>query len=291
MGTDRQISFWAAMKIGVCPLFLFLFSSVPVFAEDVQPVIKDHYEKAFLYYRGGDYGRAIQRWSEILKLDSNQRTARSMIEEARGKVEQMNRDRIQKFYELIVRGNYKKAALDLELLLDQDPTHPRYQTVQARLERVIRIVPKVEPRTKAWLMVSKGLSGYLGKEEDLTLAYNGLRHAADLDPEEPKIGRLQELLEAEHPDLARLDRVTPGMKFLDYKKMVSLHHIYDGKFHLAVNVLNEVLALEPADLVSLKRLGSAYYALGHKDRARKVWREALSLAPHDDQLKAFLTKK
>ena len=80
------------------------------------------------------------------------------------------------------------------------------------------------------------------------------------------------------------------MKLLDYKRLVGLHHIYDGKYHLAAQVLGEVLALEPEDLTALKRLGSAYFALGRRERARSAWTDALKLAPEDPQLMKFLKK-
>ncbi|MEK7746087.1 MAG: tetratricopeptide repeat protein, partial [Elusimicrobiota bacterium] len=62
------------------------------------------------------------------------------------------------------------------------------------------------------------------------------------------------------------------------------------KYHLAAQVLGEVLALEPEDLTALKRLGSAYFALGRREQAAAAWNSALKLAPEAPQLLKFLKK-
>jgi Flp pilus assembly protein TadD len=80
------------------------------------------------------------------------------------------------------------------------------------------------------------------------------------------------------------------MKLLEYKQMVALHQIYDAKHFQAVGTLNDILALEPNDVLALKRLGSAYYSLGRKKQARAAWERALKLSPNDASLKKFLTK-
>jgi Tfp pilus assembly protein PilF len=40
-------------------------------------------------------------------------------------------------------------------------------------------------------------------------------------------------------------------------------------------------------MLAWKRLGSAYYAIGKKDKARETWEKALKVAPDDTELKQF----
>ncbi|MBI4386354.1 MAG: tetratricopeptide repeat protein [Elusimicrobia bacterium] len=249
------------------------------------------YEKAFLYYKGGDYGPAVQIWNEILRMDPSQKTAQKMIEEARIRITEKSRTHLNKYSRNIAEGKYQKAFLDLQPLLDLDPTNPKYQLLQTRLEGILRVLPEASPATKAFKMAVRGLEGYVGETENLKLTYNGLRYAKELAPQEPKIESLMELFRSRHPEITQqADAVTPGMRFLEYKRFVALNQIYDGKYDMAIETLNEVLALEPKDLISLKRLGSSYYAIGHVSRARQIWSEALKLAPKDKQLKKFLAK-
>ena len=137
-------------------------------------------------------------------------------------------------------------------------------------------------------MAVLGLRAFLGTPADLKLAHDALRYAVELSPADARFAAFLKLFYAEHPDLE--DDVTPGMKLLEHKQMVALHQIYDAKHHQAVATLSAILALEPNDVLALKRLGSAYYSLGRKKQAHAVWSRALRLAPGDAALKKFLAK-
>ena len=176
-----------------------------------------------------------------------------------------------------------------EALLDQDPSDPQITSLRSRLEKVVKIAPVIAANDKASRMALRGLEGFLAIPENSQLAYNGLRYALELKPRNEAFKSLLDMLVLEHPTLTA-DAATPGMTFLEYKHFVALHHIYDAKYHLAVGVLNEILALEPSDLTALKRLGSAYYSLGHMDKAADAWTQALKLAPTDAGLKTFLAR-
>ena len=153
----------------------------------------------------------------------------------------------------------------------------------------MKIASAIAPQDKPSRMAVRGLEGYLAMPVNPQLAYNGLRYAVELRPKEASYKELLDMLLAEHPSLTS-DAVTPGMSLMEYKHFVALHHIYDAKYHLAVGVLNEILALEPADLTAHKRLGSSHYSLGHMDKAEDAWTRALQLAPNDPGLKSFLAK-
>jgi tetratricopeptide (TPR) repeat protein len=254
------------------------------------PLIQRYYQEAFESYTKGDYRQAIIRWTAIIKEAPEQTTAPAMILEARQKILTVTKERRQRAFEFIAAGQYRKAFLELQALLDQDPGDPQLQALQTRLDGVIKIAPFLLPRPKAAHAAILGLKGYLALPPDLKLAHDGLRYAAELAPEAPIYGKLLALLLVDYPGLSTLDPVTPGMKFLEYKHTVALHQIYDGKYHTAVLTLNEILALEPGDLTALKRLGSAYYSLGRMDEARTAWTAAIALAPQDRTLRRFLDK-
>ena len=253
------------------------------------PALQQYYQEALEFYTAADYRRAIMKWNEILKQDPEQRSAQTMILEARRQIGILTKKRRRKAFEQIETGFYQKAFLTLEALLDQDPSDPQITSLRARLEKVVKISPAIAAQDKASRMALRGLEGYLAIPEDSKLAYNGLRYACELKPREALFKSLLEMLLLEHPALTA-DAITPGMTFLEYKHFVALHHIYDAKYHLAVGVLDEILALEPSDLTALKRLGSSYYSLGHMDKAADAWTHALKLAPSDSGLKSFLAR-
>ncbi len=260
-------------------------------AEDSIPAaLRERYEEAFKLYTGGEHAKAIQKWNDILALDPNQKTAQSMISEAREKIAQQIKERQERLVTFIRKGQYDAALLELQPLMEADSSLPLYKTLQSRLDSLAKIVPKAPESGKAWRIAVAAVAGTLKTKEELRFAHNGLRYACELDPADEKLGKLLDWLLSIHPELTEADPVTPGMKLLDYKRLVGLHHIYDGKYHLAAQVLGEVLALEPEDLTALKRLGSAYFALGRRERARSAWTDALKLAPEDPQLMKFLKK-
>jgi tetratricopeptide (TPR) repeat protein len=253
-------------------------------------VIQKYYAEALQYYVHGDYRQAIIKWNAIVKEAPEQTTAPEMILAARKKILILTKERRARTFQYIAAGQYEKAFIELQDLLDQDPGDPQLQALQSRLDHVRKLAPALFARNKAARAAVLGLKGYLTLPPDLTLAHNGLRYAGELAPDDEKYAKFLAIVFAEFPVLATLDPVTPGMKFLEYKHHVALHQIYDGKYHAAVLSLDEILALDPDDLTALKRLGSAYYSLGRMEEARGAWTAALKISPKDKTLKRFIAK-
>lgn len=247
-----------------------------------------YYQEALDYYAKEDYRRAIGKWNEVLKADSTQKTAKSMVLEARKKIAVLTKRRRERTAEHIAAGRYRAAVLEIQALLDQDPGDPEVLTLQSRLEQVIKVSPKLDATDKPSRMAVMGLKAFLGPDGDARRAHDALRYACELAPADARYAAYLRLLRSEHPGLE--DDVTPGMRLIEYKQMVALHQIYDAKHFQAVATLNEILALEPDDVLALKRLGSAYFSLGRKKQARAAWERALKLAPGDKALKKFLAK-
>ena len=277
----------AAILLAASPL-LRAAEPAPEAEVRVPAEFKERYEKALQYFSKGEYSRGILEWTEILRKDEEQRTAQQMIRLAREQIDKRDKDKQDLFFAAAADGDYPRALVALQTLLERDSLHPLYQSLQNRLERVLEVVERA-PRSKPWQAGVKGLTGYLARDEDLALAYNGLRYAVEQNDEEPRFKKLIKIVLLENPQLAE-DVVTPGMKLLDYKRFVALNHIYDGKYHLAVKTLNQVLQLEPNDVLALKRQGSAYFGLKRYQEARGVWLRALELSPNDEQLKLFINR-
>ena len=69
-----------------------------------------------------------------------------------------------------------------------------------------------------------------------------------------------------------------------------LEHYYAGKFQRALDEYKIVVSMLPDFAMGYVRLGSIYYQLGEKYKARVNWERALQLNPSNANLKLFLTR-
>jgi len=256
-------------------------------APDSQQVTQA-YDQAFESYLAGDYQKAIDHWTRILRLDPAQVTAKSMIEEARQKLAGSASGQKSKFYALVARGRYSDALLKIEEMTAMDPSNPVLPKLSGRLKKVCAIAERKPSNSKPWNIAAQGIFNFVNEEENLPFAYDAFRYAAELGPTDPRFGKLTAMLEEESPQLKLNDTKPAETGLLDHKKEVALHYIYDSKFYLAVRELEDTLKLEPEDATALQRLGSTYLQLKDYTRAREAWEKALSLNPDDEQLKAYM---
>jgi tetratricopeptide (TPR) repeat protein len=223
----------------------------------------------------------------ILRADPKQITAKNMIDDARQKMAGSSTNLKNDFHTLIDKGHYEDALVKLESLLASDPTSPLYEKLRDRLRRISALVSR-KGNSKAWNTAAAGISTWVSDKEDLSFSYDALRYAAELAPADRTIPRLVAALEEEDAQLKLNDTKPANAAILDHKKEMALRQIYDSKFYLAAKELEEVLRLEPQDIVALKRLGSVYLQLKDYKQARRTWQKAAELSPEDEQLKEYL---
>ncbi|PCI36126.1 MAG: hypothetical protein COB53_10290 [Elusimicrobia bacterium] len=248
--------------------------------------IAKRYEAALDHFTNGRYSQAILEWTEILRKDPEQASAQKMIRLSRDQIDKRDKERQKAVFDLAAAGRFQDSFIAHQILLDRDPQHPVYLTLERRIDRVSEIIIQA-PGGRAWRAAAKGLTGYIALEDDLQLAYNGLRYAREIDTKDDRFNKLIKLILAERPSLDE-DEVTSGMKILDYKRFVGLNHIYDGKYNLAIRNFHQVLQLEIGDVISHKRMGSAYYALKRYDEAHAAWTRAIKISPTDKELHSYM---
>ncbi|HOW28473.1 MAG TPA: tetratricopeptide repeat protein [Elusimicrobiota bacterium] len=285
--------------IALAILLLMGSSTVPLRAMDFdntdfnqrQKVIEEHYARAIQYFNDGSYANAIQHWDEILKLDPEQTAASRLIKEARSKLTDQIGPLEETIRSLIKEGRYETALEKIQTLLERDSKNKSFLATKTRLENISAIRPVETGNSKSSVLVRKSLSAHLSIEEDQKMAVNAMRAARDFNPQHPNIDRLITYIEQQYPDTAKKELVTPGMSVVENKLFIALNQIYEGRFDLAIFSCNEVLSLDPTNVLALKRKGSAYFALNQKDKARENWEQALKLAPEDTEIKKFLSAK
>jgi tetratricopeptide (TPR) repeat protein len=182
-------------------------------------------------------------------------------------------------------GQYQSALdtfREAERLLPQDSG---IKELRRKLEGVTPIIDAASKTGVADQLIRLSMIRYL--ENDPKRAVNALIYATEQNTDRPELARLLQLIETDHPDL-EVPKLTGGVGIVEYKLRSSLEAIYDGRYLTAITECSDVLDLEPNNVLAMTRLGSAYYSMNEREKARQVWTRALQLDPNNQMLKKFL---
>ncbi len=150
-----------------------------------------------------------------------------------------------------------------------------------------------------------GLEGVFGKDNEQAnvgsesiLAYvNGadlkaflLAHAAwgaNISGE-PVFERLLNVLSQLTQDRVRRDEILPKIALVKEKLRKAASAFYIQQFNVAVKECEEAVLIDNTNAVVWTRLGSAYFMMGDKGKARSAYVRALELSPGDKVIKQFM---
>ncbi len=59
---------------------------------------------------------------------------------------------------------------------------------------------------------------------------------------------------------------------------------------MTIREAQDVLNLEPNNALAYKRIGSAFFAMGQREKAKNAWEKSLQMNPADRSLKEFLDR-
>src|SRR3989339_270314 len=185
MTTRAKIKYHSVMFKFLLTALLFLLPAVSFAAADAPATVSKedyemmnkYYDQAFAYFNARDYAKAIEDWNAVLAIDAEQITAKKMIEEARRKLEDSNKEPWLEIQGLIGKGKYREALTKLRELLSQDNANSKYRKLNYKLEKAADIVPVLPPKSKSWHVAGLGLRAFLSEKEDSRLAYDALRYA------------------------------------------------------------------------------------------------------------------
>lgn len=211
------------------------------------------------------------------------------------KVEQSKeRQEAQKLYAkaqgLIQEGQFSKASASMTEAIKRDPTIPGVGEYFRRLNFVAESLPELaDVTTKSHSFVFNGILDFLAQKDDDAMrkvAYGFSLNAKDKDVEDFLV-KLEKFtgIKAE-----KVEGETP-MSLVDQKLTESLMAFRDRKYDRVISLCEEVLGLEPDNLVALKRLGSALYVTKAYDKAAEVLQKAYTLETNEKEkatIKKFL---
>jgi tetratricopeptide (TPR) repeat protein len=144
-------------------------------------------------------------------------------------------------------------------------------------------------RDKKDVLIRKAVDAYMKGNSKTSI--NSIRYARQLYKGSQDVTKLVSIIEKEFSELAESENLLPGINLVDQKLQQALELIYGQKYVAAVSVCMEVTELEPKNILALMRMGSAYWAMGHTNKAKNVWKKALKYDPNNAQLMEFLKMK
>lgn len=250
--------------------------------------IKRHYERGAEFAQDGQFEYAIHEWRRILELDPKQESAMRLIAET-------GRKKLLAEYEeasrLFNTGNYAAARDLYTKILTENPTDLEVEKAIAKLDKILIIAQMIDDEGTPWEMIRKAVSNHLAPNGNIRAAIVAARYAEQLEPDSGRIRSIREFIEKEHFAVVRgMEPPSKSTSVIDQYLAAALSHIYEGRFDLAIEECDLVLILEPKNVLALKRLGSAYFAIGKRSKASEAWQRALALAPNDSELKQFIRK-
>ncbi|NIM02854.1 tetratricopeptide repeat protein [bacterium] len=150
-----------------------------------------------------------------------------------------------------------------------------------------KIIPKEVQETKRAKLIKQAVLSYL--DGDIKLTINALRYLSSMEPEDREVDRLlKTIARVEGVDL--IEDITPGMSLVDQKLYNALNYFYEGKYDMTIREAQDVLTLEPNNALAYKRIGSAFFAMGQREKAKNAWEKSLQMNPADRSLKEFLDR-
>lgn len=274
---------------------MFVFSAGAVFSQDKAlsakekaGLIKAYYDTAIRCFQAGDYDKAVSYWEQILQLDPTQLQPPKLIAVAKQKIRDKYSKALKNVEALYTAGKYSEALTEMNTALLAAPNSDDLQKFNDQLEKVGKALGQETSQTKVGQYIRNAVNEYMRPTAKLKGAIYGIIYASQLAPGDARIKKFIEILTEDYPAQVKAVDVVPGMTLVEQKLVASLNYIYDSKYDRAILECNDVLELEPNNVMALKRLGSAYYALKKTEKARQVWRQALNLNPKDTELKSYL---
>ncbi len=254
-------------------------------------MINLYYKKAMDMYLKADFSGAINSWQEILKIDPNQTPPQKMIALARERLKKNMETTYKRGKDAYAQGKYQVAIQSYTEYLKYDPNDADTNSMVRKLRGISEIIPDASADTKAMRMVRIGITNFVDPNGDIHLALDALRYAEQLDKKMLSITQIRQLVENENPKITRLSSFDQKKGLIEQRLDEVYNNILEGKYETAVVVCEEILTLEPDNILALTRLGSAHFALGRKDKAKQYWEKVLQYDPKNKDIKRFLNEK
>ncbi|MCX8125456.1 MAG: PorV/PorQ family protein, partial [Spirochaetes bacterium] len=186
-------------------------------------------------------------------------------------------------------GHFSKAVERLKVALDADPGNDEVRRMLDRLNAAVTYVPNATGTDEVETLIRRGIVAYVDGK-DLRSAVNVLRYAYNKRPKDEKLLSLLNMVERE-AGVSELTRRPEGPEIftlVDQKIYDARQAIYEGKYDVALRRAQDILDLEPNNETALEIMGSAFFLMDQKDKAKAIWEKVLEINPNNKMVKQFL---
>lgn len=138
---------------------------------------------------------------------------------------------------------------------------------RAGLEAVLAFMDRADRKALLWAQAAHGTSA---DEESFRLLMASIARLTFQKPAE--------------------DELLPAKVLVEAKLAKSLDQFETLRYDQAAEECREALMLDPQSALAHERLGSAYFALGLRQKAAAEWKESLRIQPRNDALRTFMRR-
>jgi len=199
------------------------------------------------------------------------------------------REIIRQAMQYFKSGNFGRAMEKLRAAMDADPGNGEIRRMISRLQGAVDFVPNATGSEEVPTLTRRGIIAYVDGK-DMRSSVNVLRHAFNKEPKNDRLLSLLNMVEKE-AGVAELTRKPEGPEiftYIDQRTYDARQAIYDGKYDLAMTRAQDILDLEPNNETALEIMGSSFYLMDQKDKARVIWEKVIEINPDNKMVKEFL---
>lgn len=179
-------------------------------------------------------------------------------------------------------GEYLTAMNLLSKAYSIDPTDDDLARAIPKIQVVSSFIEREKGTTNEAEANRTGIAYYI--EGDIQKAVLALRHAYSLQPNREELRRLLNEAEKESGETLTAAEGTkmttaPALNLIEKKQEKAREFFAQKKYDAAINECQEILIIDPKNILALKRMGSCYYQMGLKEKAIATWKKVLEIDP------------
>jgi len=269
--------------------YLFGEEKEEVKPQEVSPSkIEELLMKANSAFNKQDWKEAFKFAREVLSIDPSNAQAREIYSVSFDKMSSLAKPFINEGKKLVLEGKFSDALEKFNSAFEISPFDDDVKILVERLKKITKVVSSsIKPTKPAWLL-RKGVSAFLNGRGKI--AINCAIYLTQIEPSYTN-KKILEIFKDEFPEIYDKIQLIKGMNLVEQKLYTALKNIYSARYDIAIMECQEVLELEPENVLAMTRLGSAYYALGNRDKAIEIWKRALEIDPSNKDILDFLEIK